>query len=260
MKKSFSSFCNLMGPSDNRHTVMSKNGGHMKEKLVLFAVAVFILALHVSVGAETPGRSTEELQILGQIGIQIAENTAALTGYTYQQRTAVKINGETKNVTLVQVAFGPDRKPLVTTLSSEPPETLSGGPVRRAIEEKKINEMKGMIQQVTQVANSYLILDQEKLGPVGRTAQVWVTPDGSTIRLVASNFQQPGDQITITCDGRAKRQVRTDVITTVFGGPMTVAAQYQQAPTGLNYNAQTQINVPEKALQETINTMNYVKQ
>jgi hypothetical protein len=91
-------------------------------------------------------------------------------------------------------------------------------------------------------------------------AQAWVSPDGNSIRVVASGFQQPGDQITITCDGATKRQLQTQVNTTIFGGPMTINAQYQQWPSGLNYNAQTVINVPGKSMQITINTMNYIKQ
>jgi hypothetical protein len=233
----------------------------MKTRVALIMVAALILvAMLVPAWAQAPMRSSEDLQILAQVGLQMGENMQALTGYTFQQRTAVQINGELKNVTLVQVAFGPDRQPLITTLSSEPPEKLSGGPIRRHIEEDKINEMKGTIEQVVQLSNSYLKLNQEKLAQLGQMAQIWMNPDHSVIRLVASGFQQPGDQVTVTCDGATKRQTQTQVTTSIFGGPMTILAQYQQWSTGLNYNAQTVINVPGKGMQITINTFNYMKQ
>jgi hypothetical protein len=233
----------------------------MKTRVALIMVMALILAAMLAPAwAQAPMRSAEDLQILAQVGIQMSENMQALTGYTYQQRTAVQINGELKNVTLVQVAFGLDRQPLTTTLSSEPPEKLSGGPLRRHIEEDKIKEMKGTIEQVVQLSNSYLTLTQQKLSQLGQMAQIWLSPDGSSIRLVASGFQQSGDQVTITCDGATKRQTQTQVTTSIFGGPMTILAQYQQWPTGLNYNAQTVINVPGKGMQITINTMNYMKQ
>jgi len=226
----------------------------MKRRTALIAAA-WVLAV-----VPCFAQPAQNLEILAQVGLQMGENMEALTGYTYQSRTAVMINGELKNVKLVQVAFGPDRKPLVTTLSSEPPEELHGGPFRRKIEEDKINQMKGEIEQVVTLANSYLMLNREGLQQLGRIAQVWMSPDGSSIRLVASGFQQANDQVTITCDGATKRQLQTQVTTTVFGGPMTVNAQYQVWPTGLNYNAQTLINVPAKGMQITINTMNYMKQ
>jgi hypothetical protein len=233
----------------------------MKTRVALImAAALIVLAMVVPAWAQAPTRSAEDLQILAQVGLQMGENMQALTGYTFQQRTAVQINGELKNVTLVQVAFGLDRQPLITTLSSEPPEKLSGGPIRRHIEEDKINEMKGTIEQVVQLSNSYLKLNQEKLAQLGQMAQIWMNPDHSAIRLVASGFQQPGDQVTITCDGATKRQTQTQVTTNIFGGPMTILATYRQWPTGLNYNDQTVINVPAKNMQITINTMNYMKQ
>jgi hypothetical protein len=227
---------------------------------LLITLALILVAMLVPAWAQAPARSAEDLQILGQIGLQMAENMQSLTGYTFQQRTAVQLNGEQKNVTLVQVAFGPDHKPLITTLSSEPPEKPTRGPLRRKIKEEKTDEMKGMIEQVVQLSNSYLMLNQEKLAQLGRMAQIWMNPDGSTIRLVASGFQQPGDQVTITCEGQTKRQTQTQVTTRIFGGPMTVLAQYQTMPTGLNYNGQTVINVPAKGMQITINTFNYMKQ
>jgi hypothetical protein len=233
----------------------------MKTRVILPLVAALSVAtVLVPAWAQAQGRGPEELKILAQVGIQIGENMKALTGYSFQQRTAVNLEGEQKNVTLVQVAFGPGGQPLITTLSSQPSEDLGRGPLRRKIKEEKIEEMKDEIEQVVQLSNSYLMLNQQKLTQLGQLAQVWVTPGGGQIRVVASGFQQPGDQVTISCDGQTKRQTQTQVTTSIFGGPMTVTAQYQQWSTGLNYNIQTVINVPGKELQITINTMNYMKQ
>ncbi len=233
----------------------------MKTRVAIMAlVSLVVAAMSVPAWAQAPAQSTKNLEELALIGAQIAENTKALTGYTFQRRTAVTINGEQKNVTLVQVAFGPGGQPLITTLSSEPPEQLSGGPLRRHIEEQKIAEMKGEIEQVVQLANSYLVLNQEALAQLGRIAQVWMSPDGSLARVVASGFQQPGDQVTVICDGQTRRQMETQVTTSIFGGQMTVSAQYQKLDTGLTYNSQTTIYVPAKGMQIAINTFNYTKQ
>ena len=231
----------------------------MKIGMVL-TVVVALVAMVAPAWAQAPAQSTQSLEVLALVGVQMEQSMKALKGYTFQQRIAAQINGETKNVKLVQVAFTPQGETLVTTLSSEPPEQLHGGPLMRHIEEDKAKEMKGEIEQVVALSNSYLNLDQQGLQQLGRMAQAWVSPDGSSIRVVASGFQQPGDQVTIICDGATKRQLQTQVSTTVFGGPMTINAQYQLWPTGLNYNAQTVINVPGKNMQITINSMNYMKQ
>jgi hypothetical protein len=228
-------------------------------KTLFIVVPLIVLAMLVPARAQAPQRSTETLQVLAAVGLQMGENMQALTGYTFQQRTAVQINGEPKGVTLVQIAFGPDHRPMATTLSS-PPDDVSGGPLMRRIKERKMEEAKGEIEQAVQLSNSYLMLNQESLQQLGRLAQVWMSPDGRSVKLVASGFQQPGDQVTIICDGATKRQKETQVTTNIFDGPMTIIAQYQTLSTGLNYNTQTVINVPAKGLQITINTYNYVKQ
>ncbi|HME44654.1 MAG TPA: hypothetical protein VKF36_16310 [Syntrophorhabdales bacterium] len=233
----------------------------MKTGMATIVVMTLIVGTMVMPAwAQAPTQSTQNLEVLAMVGAQMGANMRALKGYTFQQRTAAQVNGELKNVKLVQVAFTPQGETLVTTLSSEPPEQLHGGPFMRHIEEDKAKEMKGEIEQVVALSNSYLMLDQQGLQQLGRMAQAWMSPDGSTIRVTASGFQQPGDQVTITCDGATKRQLQTQVNTTIFGGPMTINAQYQQWPSGLNYNAQTVINVPGKSMQITINTMNYIKQ
>jgi len=232
----------------------------IRKGLMMMVVLMIMVALVVPAWAQAPAQSMQNLEVLAQVGLQMETNMKALRGYTFQQRTAVQINGELKNVKLVQVAFTPQGETLVTTLSSEPPEQLHGGPLMRHIEEDKVKELQGEIEQVVALSNSYLNLNQQGLQQLGRMAQAWVSPDGNSIRVVASGFQQPGDQVTIICDGATKRQLQTQVTTTVFGGPMTINAQYQQWPSGLNYNAQTLINVPGKGMQITINTMNYIKQ
>jgi len=232
----------------------------MKTARRLMMAGLIVGAMVMPAWAQAPAQSTQNLEMLAMVGAQMGENMKALTGYTFQQRTAAQINGELKNVKLVQVAFTPQKETLVTTLSSEPPEQLHGGPIMRHVEEDKAKEMKGEIEQVVALSNSYLNLNQQGLQQLGRMAQAWMSPDGNTIRVTASGFQQPGDQVTITCDGATKRQLQTQVTTTIFGGPMTILATYRQWPTGLNYNAETVINVPGKSMQITINTMNYIKQ
>ena len=66
--------------------------------------------------------------------------------------------------------------------------------------------------------------------------------------------------MTMNCDGKTKNLLQTQVQTSADGNPVTITAQYQMLPTGVNYNSQTVINVPTKGLQVKINTLHYQKQ
>ncbi len=183
----------------------------------------------------------------------------ALTGYSYQQRTEVQVKGETKSVQLSQVAFDPNKQPLITPISVEPPEDTGRG-LRGRIKEKKAEEMKEEVQKLVQLSNGYLMLSQERLQQLVRQGQVLVNPDNGNVRVDVSGLLQMGDHIMMNCDGMTKNRMQTQVQTTADGNPVAITAQYQTLPTGLNYIAQTIISVPAKGLQIMINTMNYQRQ
>jgi hypothetical protein len=198
-------------------------------------------------------------QILSSIGQQILLSSQALTGYSFQQRSEVQVNGETKSVQLSQISFDPNKQPLITPISVQPPEDSGFGLIAR-IKRKKIKEMREEVAGLVKFAQSYLALTPMKMMDLASRAQVWVNPGDGTIRVDALNFLQAGDHYTMICDGNTKNRMQVQVQTAAQGNPVTVIAQYEVLPTGLNYNAQTTISVAAKGLQIMINTMNYQKQ
>lgn len=220
--------------------------------------AVLVLSAPVAFAQGGPGGVNH--QILSSIGQKIIQSMQTLTNYSYQQRTEVQVSGETKSVQLSQVAFGPEKQPLITPISSQPSGNTGRG-LRGLIKRKKIKEMKEEVSGLVQLANSYLILNREKMAKLNNIAQVWVNPNNGTVRVDASNFFHPGDRLTMICNGQTKDRTQVQVQTTSSdGNPVTVIAQYQVLPTGLNYNAQTTISEAAKSIQIMINTLNYQKQ
>jgi hypothetical protein len=222
--------------------------------LALLAVLCGALPAFVQAAPDTVNR-----QILSAIGQKMVESMQAFTGYSYQQRTEVQVNGETKSVELSQISFDPSKQPLITPISVQPPADEGRGLIGR-IKRKKLKEMREEVAGLVQLANSYLNLSPEKMLLLADKAQVWVNRGDGTIRVDAANFLQFGDHITMICEGNTKNRTQVQVQTSAQGNPATVIAQYQMLPTGLNYNAQTTISVAAKGLQVMINTMNYQKQ
>src|SRR5512136_2294760 len=109
-----------------------------------FIFSLLLTGLGVRVGPVLAHGSQE---LLTAISRQIGQTMQALTSYIFQQRTEVQINGETKSVQLVQVAFGPDKQPLITPISSQPSGDTERG-LRGRIKEKKAEEMKEEIQKL----------------------------------------------------------------------------------------------------------------
>ena len=234
----------------------------MKKKTALLPVAVAVSALSfvLLMVDVAPVYAQAGQELIGAVTQQMGQSMQALTGYSYQQRTEVQVKGETKSVQLSQVAFGPNRQPMITPLSEEPAEKKEHG-LRGRIKEEKAAEMKEEIQQLVQLSNNYLMLSQDKMQQLVRQGQALVSPDSGNVRVEVSGLLQPADHMTMNCDGMMKNRMQVQVQTAAAdGSPVAVTALYQTLPTGLNYNAQTVIAVPSKGLQITINTLNYQKQ
>jgi hypothetical protein len=217
---------------------------------------IFSLLLAALVLRAAPAYAQGSQELLTAITQQMGRSMQALTSYSYQQRTEVQVDGETKSVQVVQVAFGPDKQPLITTISSQPSGDTGFG-LRARIKERKAEEMKEEVENLVQLSNSYLMLSQEKMQQLVRQGQVLVNPDSGNVRVNVSSLLQTGDQITMDCQGTTKNRIQTQVQTTSDGTSVKITAQYLRLSTGLNYAAQTVINVPDKGLQIMINTMNY---
>lgn len=220
---------------------------------------ILLLMLVMSATHVSPAHAQGSQELLTAISQQMGQSMQALTDYSYQQRTEVQVNGETKSVQLSQVAFGPDKQPLITPLSQQPSDDTGFG-LRGRIKEHKEDEMEQQIQQIVHLSNTYLMLSKDKMQQLVSQGQVLVNPDNGNLTVNASGLLQMGDHVTINCDGMTKNRIQTQVQTTAGEDPMTITAQYETMPAGLNYNAQTQISVPTKGLQITINTLNYQKQ
>ena len=221
--------------------------------------AISFLFLAMLVLGAVPACAQESQELLATISQQVGRSMQSLTGYSFQRRTEVQVDGDTKSVQLVQVAFGPDRQPLVTPIGAPPPEDTGFG-LRGLIEKRKAEEMKEEVRNLVQLSNSYLVPSQVEMQQLFGQAQVFVNPDSGVVRVDVSDLLQMGDHVTMNCDGLTKNRTQTQVRTFTNGNPVTINAVYQTLPTGLNYNAQTVINVPANGLQITINTMNYQQQ
>ena len=92
----------------------------MKKTLALVAVLT-ALALGAAAQQKVTLNPGTDKALLTAIGHQWGSDLKGLTQYSYQLRTDVNMNGDDKGATLVQIAFGPDGKPIVTPISAPQP-------------------------------------------------------------------------------------------------------------------------------------------
>ncbi len=220
----------------------------------------WMVAAALLAGTLAAAQAGAEQKIKGEIARVMGESLKSLPHYSYQQRTDVRMNGEDTGATLVQVAFGPDGKPMVTPLSAPEPSGRPKRGIRGAVQENMQAEVKQQVEALVKLAGSYTLLDQARLQDLMKRSVLEIVPSASADKLVVSSFLQPGDQAIYKFDAGTYRQTHLNVTTSAGGNPVTIHVLFQTLPTGLTYPAQTDISVPAKGLAVTVNTLNYVGQ
>lgn len=228
-----------------------------------FAILGAVLILAVAALAQTPTKvplnpATDKTLVAG-IGQQLGANMQALVTYTYKQRVQVTVNGEDKGTSLFQIAFGPDGKPLVTTLSSTPPQGRQRHGLRGAVQKDMEEQAKGEIDGLVKLAAGYTMLGPPKIKDLLGKGLVLMIPAENAIRIDVKGFLVAGDEANYKFDAANNRQSHVHVVTSTGGNPVTIDAQFQTLPSGLTTCAQTQINVPAKGIFITLNTFGYEK-
>lgn len=221
-----------------------------------------VVALAGPVASAQAGKGQGEAKkILEGVGQQLGKDMKGLLKYTYQQRTAIESRGEERGTTLVQVAFSPEGKPLITPLSApKEDEGRRKRPARRAIENEVKANAKEEVEALVKLSASYLTLGPEAIQGLLEKAEVSVNPSDGTVKLEASELVRPGDRVYRKFDGKLFHQTHTRVETSYDGDTVTIVATYKTLDSGLTVCQQTEIAVPAKGLKITVNTMNYQQQ
>ena len=182
-----------------------------------------------------------------------AANQAAMREYTWKSRTELKLNGETKKVTLEQMRFDLDGRLQKTTIGGSPVEASglsgrgrAGGPIRQRIIEHKREEFKELMQDLARLVGSYQHLPQAKLLTFTRQVPIaaGVGTDTGPVRLFGENLLEAGDSMRVLIDPASFMIRRVEIATRLENCPVDVVADYRTLDNGLTYQARAMVRYP----------------
>jgi hypothetical protein len=228
-------------------------------RLLVLLTALPSVGILAQAPTKVPLNPASAKPLVAGIGKQLGTNLQALMTYTYQQRVQVQVNGEDKGTTLVEVAFGPDGKPLVTPLSSTPPQGRQRHGLRGDIQKSMEGEAKQEIDGLVKLAAGYTMLNPPKIQEMLGKGEVLMIPAQNALRIDVKSFLVAGDEANLKFDAASNRQKHAHVETSAGGNQVVIDAQFQTLPSGLTTCAQTMINVPAKGIFITVNTFDYQK-
>jgi hypothetical protein len=233
-------------------------------------LALFLLAAVLLIGGQSPAVSTGLASASPQetkpeqVAATIKANAQALKAFSYQQRTQLQLNGETKKVTLNQMNYDANGNLQKVQLSEEPPpgsSPPSGGRLKQRVIARKTGEFKDMMNDITALVTSYTELPQQQLqASLQRATFSQGQGDmAGAVQIQMNNVIQQGDSLVIWIDRTALLFRRATIATSYEQNPVTVTANYAMLPSGQVYMAKAILNYPKKQLVLEIDNLNYQK-
>ncbi len=187
-----------------------------------------------------------------------AQNEQQLHTYQWMESITLTINGSQKPPKQTVVRYAPDGS-LVKTPLGPPAQApkVSGGPLRKMIAEKKIEEFQQETAEIHALTAKYLPMNHEVFQEALHTRRVDFEhngPGGNAI--VIHDYAKPGDELRIVLNVATMHMQRI-VVKSYFEKPediFTASVDFSSLIDGTTYPSLTIVNAPGKKI--SISTAN----
>jgi hypothetical protein len=217
--------------------------------LGLFAL-VYGPASLVAQEETSPGQQFQE---------QLAADAKAIRGYTWERRTEVEVNGETKSVKLQQVRYDIDGNQQATDIAGNEgtQQTQENGRERRGrgriagrVMEKKKAELQELIEGLMRTAQTYAKPDPDKMQAFIQGAER--SFEGDVLAIRGRGLAETEDEVEIKIDTASFLPRHYAVETTYDDEPLTMAIDFRKTDEIPNHAARMVLEYPNKDLRVQI--------
>jgi hypothetical protein len=222
-------------------------------------VALALVSLASGAGAQAPAMQ----QKVAEFKQMLAANQQARRAFTWLETTQIAYQGVVKTTKLSDCQFsGPSPKPTCTELSLQQ-APLTGGFIRRKIEEKKGAELKAEMDSVRTLVMDYVPLNSEMIEKSYQAGNVLVSEDpvAGTRKLLITSYQQKGDTVTIIWNTATKKLnwVKLSTYLVKPSAPVQATVQFANLPNGVFYAYRKSVSVPASGVVVTVTSSDFAE-
>ena len=194
-----------------------------------------------------PSAPSQGLQALAQ---SAAFNNQRLHAYRWLETTTISVGGRPQPPRQALCWYAADgtisRLPIGTTRAAP-----SRGPLRQAIVNSKIAEVKAEIDAARELNARYLPIRSDQLARALQTRRVQFQRDGiNDEQVLIMDYEKPGDQLRLNID-QSTKQLHSIAVSTYFATPaesMQASVQFATLADGTRYPSVTTLEAPSKQL------------
>ena len=246
----------------------------LKRSILLVLVVPFLAAVVQAQQPSAANADENKQKKVAALKQSLAENQAALRHYTWTEATEISLKGEVKKREQKECHYGPDGKVVKTPIQSgdqaqqQQQQSRGGrrrsGPMKEAIVEHKVGEMKEYMERVAALVHEYVPPDPQKIQAAAAADKVSIQPgqSGKAATLNINDYLKPGDSLSLGFDANAKK-ISSYNVRSYLDDPkddaVTLAVAFASLPDGTNYPQQTVLDVPGKKIQVKVTNSGYAK-
>ena len=221
-----------------------------------------LLLLALSTSA-LPAQNPAIQKQLADFKQSLAANQQARRQYTWLESTQIAYQGAVKTTKLSDCSYvGANPKPTCTELTLQQ-APLSGGFIRKHIEEKKRAELQAYMDSVRTLIGEYVPLNSALIDKAYQSGNVWVSTDpvAGTDKITIKNYRQSGDSVTITLTAATKKLQWVNVGTWLNQKSATVAfsVQFAALPNGVSYAARKNLTAAAAGVAVTVTSSDFAE-
>ncbi len=189
-----------------------------------------------------------------------AANKQRLLQYQWTETTQITLKGDAKPPSQNLCRYGPDGQVQKTPMGAPPPPPGGGRFKQKAVAKKKA-EITDYMGDVKNLLALYVPPDPQRIQQAFQAGKVSLNPAGGMVNIIFTDYAQPGDRMTVSFDGAAKKISALSVNTYMGQTKDAVTLQVRMAdlPDGTNYSQQTILEATAKKLVVTTTNSNYQK-
>jgi hypothetical protein len=189
--------------------------------------------------------------------------------YEWVETTIISLKGEEKARKQNRCYYGADGKVQKVSLDPAPAAEQEqggrggrrgGGKLKEKVVENKKDEMKEYMERAAALIHSYVPPNPEKIQAAKDAKRVAMNPQaGGKVQIVISQYQLPGDSLTLDVDAASSRLLGLGVNSYLDKAEdaVTLAVKMNTLPDGALYAAQTTLEAKAKNITVVIQNSGY---
>lgn len=210
-----------------------------------------------------PSQADMLQQKMQQMQQATARNEQQLHTYQWIETATATIDGNTKPARQSICRYSPDGILQKTPLGAPPqPPAARGGPLRKMMMEKKVQEVQGEVAEVHALVGMYLPPNREKLREAFEAHKLTFETNGSgSNAIVIHDYAKPGDELRLLLNA-STMQIQHITVKSYFDKPkdfMTATVEFSSLGDGTIFPSITMVNAPSKKMSLTTVSSNFSK-